>query len=245
MSNTLEEQLYGMFDIPESVKEVKSDDGFYKHPLGVYVGKLGSPELRYIGPDGKKCKADDVGAVPARIILKIYLTKYLGEQDAPQSIRLLGEDLSIPKDRTSFELYYPDTMSLEQRFQWAVIKKFEKFIIPDINDSHIIKENVVRYGKIRLYYGLEVKFILTQNAKGFRYIDEIALTDSARVPINLMKEFEADFAELQKQERLASSNDSANIPQPDASIDDILSGTGGVAPNPAGNDNTLDDDLPF
>lgn len=243
MSNNFEDQLYGLYDIPESVKEVKSDDGFYKHPLGIYVGKIGSMEFRYVGPDGKKCKQDDIGAVAARAVLRIYLTKYLGQQDAPQSIQLIKNDLSFPKDRTSFELYYPDTLSLEQRFQWATIKKFEKFVIPDINDSQIIKGNAVRYFKMQLYYGLEVKFILTENAKGFRYIEEIAMTDTPRVPITLMKQLESDFVELQKQERLSASSDTANLPQPDANIDDILAG--GLSPNPAGNDNTLYEDLPF
>lgn len=238
-----EKELYGLYDVPEAAKEVQSDSGYYQHPLGVYVGRIGSMEFKYVNLEGKKCKSTDVGAIPSRAVLRIYLEKYLGQQESPEMVQLLNADLSLPIDKTSFELYYPDTLSLSQKFQWATIKKFDKFVIPDINDSQIIKGNAVRYDKFRLYYGLQVKFILMATAKDFRYISEIVLLDTPRVPIPNMKQLEDNVNNLQQQERDAKDKTSSSVPQPDASVDDILSGY--IAPNPAGNDKIEDDDLPF
>lgn len=243
---TFEEQLYGTSQIPDAVKQVESESGFYEHPLGVYIGKIGSMDVRYVDHENKKCKPEDIGAIPARIVLKIYLTKYLGPQDAPQDIQLLSPNLDFPPNRTSYELYYPVTMSLSQKFQWVAIKMFENFVVPGINDSQIVKERVVRYDKIQLYYGLEVKFVLDKNKKGFRFISEIAQLDTDRFPIAEMKQFEFNFKLLQDSER-ESKNDKVDAPAPNLSVDDLLGGT--IAPNPAGNDNgEYDDDgsgLPF
>lgn len=240
MSTTLEDVLYGAYDIPENAPaEVKSDSPeYYKHPKGVYVGVISTLTYKYVNAENKKCNHDDIGAVAIRAILKILLKNVDGEQ-------ILGNDLVIPDNRTAPELYFPIMISLKREDQWRAERMFDGWSVDGIEDSQIVKDKLVRYKKFPLYYGLNVKLVINHGEKkGSPYVESIALLNYPREDVEHVKEVVKAVDDKMAAEidaRKAQQSNDAPAPVPDKSIDDILGM--GSAQADVGEFGT--DDLPF
>ena len=201
MSKTLEDALYGAYDIPENApKEVKSDSPeYYKHPKGSYTAIIGSMQFKFENMNGKKCEPNDLGATAVRTILKLLIKSYTNEEGVQE--QLLGNDLHVPDDRTAPELYFPLMLSLKRTDQWRIEKMLGEFVIPEIANSEIVKDKLVRYGKIQLYFGLTVKFVIQHGEKkGSPYIESIALLNEPREDIEHVKEVEKMISDKMQSE---------------------------------------------
>lgn len=247
----LEDALYGAYEIPNNVPtEVESTQkGYYVHPAGTYKGVIGSLEFKFKDAEGNKCDMNYPGAVPTWAVLKVLLKSYLGDDNAPNKKEILGETLNVPEDMTAPELYFPIILSLQRKDQWQTERKFKNFKAPGLEDSEIVKGNVVRFNKFPLYYGLNVKMVAVKSPKsGKSYISSIALLDMPREDIEKVKNVEQQVRDKLSAEIEASKQNRDYVaPVPDKSVDDILAGTNIGTPDTGEFSDVTgaDDDLPF
>lgn len=246
--SSFEDALYGAYEIPENVPgEVKSDSPeYYKHPKGLYVGVIGTLQYKFEGPDGKKCDGSTPGAVAVRCILKVLIKKYNGEVGPGSlSVPILGDSLDIPDGKTAPELYYPIMFSLKRADQWKAEKLLGEFTIPEIHDSQLVKDKIVRYKKFPLYLGLSVSFVIEHGEKkGSPYVSQLALLNIPRMEIDKVIETEQMImAKLQAEIDARKSDAAVNAPIPDKSVDEIFAGQLGDTADIG--EFGKDDDLPF
>lgn len=217
------------YEMPEDTPKNVEAEGFqyYRHPIGLYMGFVGKIIAKYKDSDGHRCEREAIGAQFNNYSLPIWITKALGNLEAPTDEILIHPATLVLPTRPTAEIYFPIFISAIPKNQWTLKKMFENWKIPGHNKYDIIAPSPVNpantitsFASFPAYYGLSVKFYLTAKdlTKG-RYIDgEIEIISyEKRIPMETLKLFEEIVTakiEEERKERQAKSGNSSSY-QPD------------------------------
>lgn len=202
------------YELPDNApKQVEGESReYYRHPPGTYLGFIGKITAKFKDPAGKRCESDEPGATFSHYILTLWIRKFLGNAQDPVGQQLITEDLKLPA-RPVAELHFPVVLFNEPARLWSNKLMFDKWKIPGHDKYDIIKvspsnpaNKITNYNGFPAYYGLPCKFTLTfkaESEKQARYIDGgVEILDyNARIPLDRLKQFEAEVDALIEKER--------------------------------------------
>lgn len=221
-------------DAPTTAESTEQFE-YYKHPAGLYKGFVGLLKPSYKDANGKRVDMGTPGALFSHYNLPFWITEFMGTTSVPMMEKLLvvAKDKILIPTRPIAELHYNNFISADPTKQWTLKSAYGGWQIEGRPEYKLIMpsptnpaKTITNFKGFLAYYGMYISFALTYKAaseKQSRYVDgKVELLSANRIPLNVLKTFEAEIDSAVEKERESRRNSDSNTPPPPSTNFDSL-----------------------